>query len=208
MAAECSGLKIGAISLGRLVGCVNGVEEAKMSNTDQHENKSRVRTEYLQTAFHFYITARFATINSLTPVAGYLAHHAIEMFVKAALVEATTEEERMLVSQDLPRIWQKYKQLTANPALDTFDRTINDLDRFENARNPDRLSRYGMILEVGFGRDTSPTQPTELRYQMALEELDELVKLIFETSGINAASFVNSTQPDALRYLNERNQAW
>ncbi len=79
----------------------------------------------------------------------------------------------------------------ARPAV---DRTINDLDRFENARTPDRLSRY------------SPTQPTELRYQMALDELDELVKLIFETSGISAASFVNSIQPDALRYLNEGNQ--
>src|SRR6266478_10258443 len=183
------------------------MKEAKMSSTDQHEDKSRVRTEYLQTAFHFYITARFATINSLTPVAGYLAHHAIEMFVKAALVEATTEEERILVSKDLPRIWQQYKQLTANPALDTFDRTINDLDRFENARNPDRLGRYGMILEVGFGRDTSPTQPTELRYQMALEELDELVKLIFQTSGINLQCFTNSlTKADTLRYLKEHNQ--
>ena len=61
-------------------------------------------------------------------------------------------------------------------------------------------------LEVGFGRDTSPTQPTELRYQMALEKLDELVKLIFETSGINAAYFVDSVVPDALRYLSEQNR--
>jgi HEPN domain-containing protein len=177
-----------------------------MSNTDQHEDKNSVRTEYLKAAFHFYITARFATINSFTPVSGYLAHHAIEMFLKAGLVEATSENERMLVSEDLPRIWQQYKQLRANPALDKFDRTINDLHRFENARNPDRLSRYAMILEVGFGRNPSPTLPTELRYQMALEELDELVKLIFETSGINAAYFVDSVVPDALRYLNERNQ--
>jgi hypothetical protein len=105
----------------------------------------------------------------------------------------------MLVSEDLPRIWQQYKQLRENPALDKFDRTINDLHRFENARNPDRLSRYAMILEVGFVRNPSPTLPTELRYQMALEELDELVKLIFETSGINAAYFVDSVVPDALR---------
>ena len=179
-----------------------------MTNTDQHEDKSRVRTEYLQTAFHFYITARFATINSLIPVAGYLAHHAIEMFLKAALVEATSEKERILLTYDLPGIWRQYKQLTANPALDKFDRTINDLDRFDSVRNPDRLIRYGMIMEVAFDRNTSPTKPTELRYQMALDELDELVKLIFEISGIDAASFVNSIQPDALRYLNERNQAW
>jgi HEPN domain-containing protein len=177
-----------------------------MSNTDQHEDKSRVRTEYLQTAFHFYIAARFATINSLTPVAGYLAHHAIEMFLKAGLVEATSDKERILLTYDLPGIWRQYKQLTANPALDKFDRTINDLDRFDSVRNPDRLIRYGMIMQVGFGRDTSPTKPTELRYQLALEELDELVKLIFEISGISATSFVNSIQPDALRYLNERNQ--
>jgi HEPN domain-containing protein len=183
------------------------VEEAKMTNTDQHEDKSRVRSEYLQTAFHFYIAARFATINSLTPVAGYLAHHAIEMFLKAGLVEATSDKERILLTYDLPGIWRQYKQLRANPELDKFDRTINDLDRFDSVRNPDRLIRYEMIMQVGFGRDTSPTKPTELRYQLALEELDELVKLIFQTSGIDAASLVLSVvQPDALRYLNERNQ--
>jgi len=91
--------------------------------------------------------------------------------------------------------------------LDKFDTTINDLDRFENIRYPDRVIRYGMTLEVGLDRNTSPTKPNELRYQLVLGELDELVKLIFQTSGIDAASLVLSVvQPDALRYLNEQNQ--
>jgi len=64
-----------------------------------------------------------------------------------------------------------------------------------------------MILEVGFGRNTSPTKPTELRYQLALDELDEVVNLIFQTSGINLQCFTNSlTKADTLRYLNEHNQ--
>ncbi len=178
-----------------------------MTNTHQHEDKSRVRTEYLQTAFHFYITARLATINSLTPVSGYLAHHAIEMFLKAGLVEATTENERIMLGHNLQRIWQQYKTLMGNSELDKFDGTMNDLDQFEVIRYPERIFRYGMILEVGFGRNTSPTKPTELRYQLALDELDEVVNLIFQTSGINLQCFTNSlTKADTLRYLNEHNQ--
>ena len=178
-----------------------------MTSTEQHEYKDRLRSVYLQTAFHYYITARFATINALGTVAGHLAHHAIDMFLRAALVETTTEQERLVLSHNLPKIWQQYKQLTANPALDTFDRTINDLDRFENIRYPDRIIRYGMTLEVGLDRNTSPTKPNELRYQLVLGELDELVKLIFQTSGIDAASLVLSVvQPDALRYLSEQNR--
>jgi len=178
-----------------------------MTSTEQHEYKDRLRIVYLQTAFHYYITARFATINALGTVAGHLAHHAIDMFLRAALVETTTEQERLVLSHNLPKIWQQYKALTCNAALDKFDTTINDLDRFENIRYPDRVIRYGMTLEVGLDRNTSPTKPNELRYQLVLGELDELVKLIFQTSGIDAASLVLSVvQPDALRYLSEQNR--
>jgi hypothetical protein len=180
-----------------------------MTNTDQHEDKDRLRSVYLQTAFHYYITARFATINALVPIAGNLAHHAIEMFLKAALVETTTEKERIALGHNLQRIWQQYKTLTWNAALDKFDQTITDLDKFEDIRYPERTIRYGMTLEAGLVRNLSSikrTQP-EPRYELALEELDELVKLIFQTSGINPEFFTQSAmKSDALRYLNEQNQ--
>ncbi len=86
-----------------------------MSNTAQGEDKGRLNLEYLETAFQYYITARFATINFLSPVAGNLAHHAIEMYLKAALVETTTEKERINLRHDLTRIWRRYKTLMANP---------------------------------------------------------------------------------------------
>jgi hypothetical protein len=64
-----------------------------------------------------------------------------------------------------------------------------------------------MILEIGLVRNPSPMKHTEPRYQLALDELDELVKLIYQTSGINPAFFTSSLiKPDASRYLNEHNR--
>ena len=68
-----------------------------MTNTEQHEYKDRLRSVYLQTAFHYYITARFATINALGPVAGHLAHHAIGMFLRAAITRQGGLSRRVLL---------------------------------------------------------------------------------------------------------------
>jgi HEPN domain-containing protein len=56
---------------------------------DEIQDKERLQTEYVRSALHYYITARFATINALVPLAGNLAHHAVELFLKAALLKNT-----------------------------------------------------------------------------------------------------------------------
>jgi len=58
---------------------------------DEIQDKERLQTEYVRSALHYYITARFATINALVPLAGNLAHHAVELFLKAALLKNTTK---------------------------------------------------------------------------------------------------------------------
>jgi len=64
-----------------------------------------------------------------------------------------------------------------------------------------------MVSEVGLVRNPSPIEHTALRYELALDELDELVKLIYQTSDINPAFFKSSLiKPDASRYLNEQNR--
>jgi len=91
-----------------------------------------------------------------------------------------------------------------NPALDKFDETIADLDKFEGIRYPEPIIRKGMTLEVGIVRNPAPMRHTEPRYQLILEELDELVQVVFQISKVNPDFFTRGlTKSDALRYLNE-----
>jgi hypothetical protein len=63
-----------------------------------------------------------------------------------------------------------------------------------------------MISEVGFTRNTSPNRAQKPpRYELVVPELDELVKVIFETSSLNPDFFTGGQHPDALRYLKEQN---
>jgi len=179
-----------------------------MSNTVPQEDKERLQIEYLRSALHYYITARFATINALIPLAGNLAHHAVELYLKAALVKTTDEKERRQLKHHLPKIWERYKAQVTSPELNEFDRTIADLDKFEGIRYPERILTLGMTLEAGFVRNPEPTQHAGMpRYELILDELDGLVKLIFQISKLNPAFFMSMLhKPDAKQYLNEQNR--
>ena len=53
------------------------------------------------------------------------------------------------------------------------------------------------------GRETAPGA----HYQLVLEEVDELVKLIFQIERINPTFFTGSFDEDAKRYLNYQNKS-
>ena len=57
----------------------------------QKEDKDRLQTEYFRTALHYYILGRYATTAKLLPIPGNLVHHAIEFFLKVALIENLDE---------------------------------------------------------------------------------------------------------------------
>ena len=65
-----------------------------------------------------------------------------------------------------------------------------------------------MVAETGFVRNTwvqpPGTQPRGEYYQLALDEVDELVKLIFQIEHINPPFFWLGD--DAKRYLNYQNK--
>jgi hypothetical protein len=68
-----------------------------------------------------------------------------------------------------------------------------------------------MLAEIGFVRNTfSPIpgakQPKAEHYQLALDEIDELLKLIFQTEGVNPPFFIQSLSEDAKRYLEHQNK--
>ena len=55
--------------------------------SERKEDKDGLRTMYFGQALHYYIAARYATTAKFAPIPGNLVHHAIEFFLKGALIE-------------------------------------------------------------------------------------------------------------------------
>jgi hypothetical protein len=181
--------------------------------TTQDEDKDRLRTEYFRTALHYYILGRYATTAQFSPIPGNLIHHAIEFFLKAALIEQLDEAARRnKFRHNVRKLWRRYKRERNNPGLAKFDQTISDINKFERIRYPEEMLRLGMLAEIGFVRNTfvpppGANWPTGARYQLALDEVDELVKLIFQIEGINPPFYTNPLHADAKRSLNYQNKS-
>jgi HEPN domain-containing protein len=177
------------------------------------EDKSRLRIMYFDAALHYHITARYATTAWFAPASGNFAHHALEFYLKGALIEKLDEAARRKLRHDLKKLWRLYKRERKNPALNDFDQTIQDINKFERIRYPEEIIRLGMLAEIGFVRNTpqprpkppAKTPPGE-RYQLALDEVDELVKLIFQVEGLLPAFYINRLNEHAKRYLEHNNK--
>jgi HEPN domain-containing protein len=143
--------------------------------TTQKEDKDRLRMEYFRTALHYYILGRYATTAKFSPIPGNLVHHAIEFFLKAALIEKLDETARRnKFRHNLSKLWRRYKRERNNSALDKFDQTISDINRFEGIRYPEEILRLGMLAEIGPVRNTydpppGVNRPRAARYQLALD---------------------------------------
>jgi hypothetical protein len=175
----------------------------------QKEDKDRLLGEYFRTALHYYILGRYATIAQLLPISGNLVHHAIEFFLKGSLIDKLDQAARQEFRHNLPKLWLRYKRERNNPTLNKFDQTISDINKFERIRYPEEIFRLGMLAEIGFVRNTFPQplgtkRPPGARYQMALDEVDALVQLIFQIEDINPSFFMLGD--DAKRYLNYQNK--
>jgi hypothetical protein len=99
---------------------------------------------YLDRAFEYYVTGRFAALNNLQ-AAPNLFHHAVEMLAKFRLLRGVPEgrlpEEVKKLKQkpyghDLLALWSDFKAVVGPSRLDRFDQVVTDLDRWE-------LLRYG-----------------------------------------------------------------
>src|SRR5258705_11715997 len=74
--------------------------------TTQKEDKGRLRIEYFNAALHYYIAGRYATTAKFSPIPGNLVHHAIEFFLKAALIEKLDEATRRnKFRHNLSKLW-------------------------------------------------------------------------------------------------------
>jgi HEPN domain-containing protein len=92
-----------------------------------------------QQATQYYVTARFAYFAGLIPVCGNLFHHAIEMYLKAALSSSVSVEKLKKDSHCLKKLWDRFKKEMADLSLTQFDCAIRRLNKFEKIRYPDNL---------------------------------------------------------------------
>ena len=156
-----------------------------MRGDDERPQLARLFVDY---GCQYYIAGRFAAFAGITPVVGNVFHHAIEMLLKGALLKSMTEAQiRSKLRHRLFDIWATFKAQVNDGSLDVFDDTVRTLNAFEDIRYPDKLFAEGGVLQIDLtkagkaqtsGSGTSPSGP---RYEVCIEEIDELVAAIFRS---------------------------
>jgi hypothetical protein len=168
-------------------------------------------------ATQYYVAGRLAAKGFLVPVHGNLLHHAVEMFLKAALVGTLTVTELRKHGHDLPALWNAFRAKENDAALSRFDATIGDLHKFEAIRFPDLLVAKGFLGGVGWAPEHATTYSGTLKpppkYEVVINLVDELVAEVARRAGVNpkafAATFAGSPETrEALTYQNPQAGHW
>ena len=158
-------------------------------------------------AGQYYVSGRFAALTHCLPVAGNLLHHAVEMFLKCALVRTLTLAELKDLSHKLPSLWSRFREIHVEPSFAVLDDAIKELDRFERLRYPDAVVLEGMqasftVFKAQFARLPDGPQPP---YHLVLEDIDLLVQVTTRCSGLSAAAFSPSASEQVQHYLRIHN---
>jgi hypothetical protein len=112
---------------------------------------------------------------------GNLFHHAVEMFLKCALVGVLTIEEMRSkeYGHKLLSLWDRFKKREGDPGLDRFDAAIAALHEFESIRYRDRIVKQGMLVSISWEPgDVGPTTGTAKiprKYEVSIQEIDRLI---------------------------------
>jgi hypothetical protein len=151
---------------------------------------------FLDLAFGYYLTGRFAALNQLN-VAPILMHHAVELLIKFTLLKDIPESERSDATKavattyghGLSRLWKEYERNVAPADVNRFGPVIDNLHRWE-------LLRYGgfplgtsSVMGVGLVRgqlSASKIKPSDT-YDFGLHEVDDLFSAMVAASNINPA---------------------
>ncbi len=146
---------------------------------------------YFEYARDYHVAASRNAEENFSVVAGVLAHHAVEMYLKALLLASTTEKERKEdIGHNLFEAWTRGK-LHLNLAWpDDLDVVIRRLDRFEEIRYPEEIERRGLDLYVARRGAGDIPDWTTGSYVVAIDDLDRVAQLAVEAAGVN---------PDVLR---------
>ncbi len=132
-------------------------------------------------------------------------HHAVEMFLKAALTrEGASLEDLKKIGHDLNRLWAEFKKRFAGDvSLAEYNDLIRELDKFEDIRYPDAILRTGMTggtsIVPGDRAEMWSDQPLPSHYEVNLGEIDGLVAKIVEVIGVNRQVLMNTLKRQAAK---------
>ncbi len=133
--------------------------------------------QYLAIAIQYYVAGRSATFAHSMPVAGNLFHHAVEMVLKSFLVNSYSPIQlKKQFGHNLGKIWDEFKKVADDPALDKFDGLVSELNEVEDLRYPEK----GYIFNISIYKGPPPKASGEAtkdikQYVVNLEEVDELL---------------------------------
>jgi hypothetical protein len=177
-----------------------------MSHADLND---RARVEFFRLGMHYYVAGRFAALAGLFPMAGNLLHHAIEMFLKGALVRLVGLDALRDIGHDLNKLWDAFKAHFPSSEAASFDKPIVEMHRFERLRYPDIVIREGMEATFAVLRsqpvETSGPGASPPRYSLVLEDFDALAKLLFQKAGVNPQFHLQRLRADAMDFLSREN---
>ena len=171
---------------------------------------AEAETHFGSRGMHYYVGGRFLSLSQQFPVSANLLHHAVEMLLKAALSRTHPRAALQAMQHNLRKAWLAFKGVHPDPRLNALDAAVSSLNKFENLRYPDDALLKGMVGMFALERShvmshqTHAARPSP-QYVLVLEDVDELVQLIFEVGGMNPHFYLNGTHPRAIAVLNEHN---
>jgi hypothetical protein len=130
------------------------------------------------------------------------------MALKGTLVIRVPRKQLRAVGHSLRALWSEFKSHIGGD--NAVDGAIAALDRFERLRYPDKMLREGMTgtFTVFRGQQVIVSGPGELppRYDLVLEDVDSLMKMLFEKGRANPQFYIQRLRPDAITYLSRDNK--
>jgi hypothetical protein len=158
-----------------------------------------------------FVVGRYGVYAAFFPVAANLHHHAIEMLLKGTLAGWMSPKDMKKLSHNLNAIWEVFKAVIDEPSLTKFDAVIEELNKFEDIRYPDRLlaSEASIMFDITKAGATQSylTGVSDPQFKLCLENVDELIADIFRISGRNPDVYLKMTMAstDARQYLEREN---
>jgi hypothetical protein len=96
--------------------------------------------EFFRYGCQYYVAGRYGVFAALMPVAANLHHHGIEMLLKGALSKTMTlKDMKDKLGHRLEKTWVEFKTVAKDSSLSRFDKVIDELNKFEEIRYPDKL---------------------------------------------------------------------
>lgn len=176
-------------------------------------DKQTLQQYYVTSALEYHITGRYAAFSGLSNVCGILFHHAMEMYLKGYLCLRLDEKQLTTLGHSLHKSWNNFKKDFSESGLQRFDETIRALDQHETLRYPEWVAPTGaMTVIINISKPKDPQFSNSklnkgVQFDLVVDELDELAKLVLEKSIINTAAFTQRFNIDAQAFLKRDNRS-